>query len=400
MHRLQWACIRTLYAAANGLLEVLRKILWPRKRPETAERVCVYRIGNVGDSVCALPAIAAIRRAYPHAHLTLVTSPGRRGLAGFQELLVGSDLIDDIVTYYSDEIAGFRARLTLVREMRRRAFEVWFQIPHDVGFRISLRNMIVARAAGVRWGYGWRLGTLRIGLRAQAELMRWPNEVDRLMDVVVRAGLPAASPVFPLPLADVDRDRVDRMLNASGIAAHEPLVSIAPGAKRSTNRWPIERFAAIANHLARRGFRIVVLGGPSEEDLCRSVAVAAGDGALSLAGRASLLESCEVLRRSRLLVCNDSGVQHLAAAVGTPVVSIFSSRDMRGKWVPFGRNHAVLSHWIECHTCLVETCPYDNRCIRLIQLEEVIDAAERALGIHETEASRPDASADGPSLAD
>ena len=72
-------------------------------------------------------------------------------------------------------------------------------------------------------------------------------------------------------------------------------------------------------------------------------------------------------------------MQHLASAVGTPCISIFSAWQMPGKWYPYGEQNVVLRKWVPCHTCLLETCPYDNRCIKLVATDEVIAAADAKL---------------------
>src|SRR5271157_331871 len=332
--RIELLVVTALYAVANGSLACLRYCLWPRRRPREARRVCVYRVGNVGDCVCAVPTLYAVRRAYPKAHLTLLTSPGKRGLPGAKELLDGVDWLDEIIVYYAEDVAGLRARLRFVRELRRRAFDVWFEVPQSLThFTTCVRNMIAARAAGPRWAYGWRLSTIKFAARTQSEFREAPNEVESLMQIVEGAGLQRVDPAFPLPIAEEHRRKVDQLLGTAERAG-PPLVAIGPGAKRSTNRWPIERFAEVARHAARRGFRIVVLGGAGELESCARIAEAAGSGAVNLAGRTSLPESCEVLRRCTLAICNDSGVQHLAAAVGKPSISLFSSWQIRGKFRP------------------------------------------------------------------
>jgi heptosyltransferase-2 len=119
---------------------------------------------------------------------------------------------------------------------------------------------------------------------------------------------------------------------------------------------------------------VVVLGGPGDAAECGAIASAIGPGAHSLAGALSLEESCELLRRCELLVCLDSGVQHLASAVGTPCVSLFSCWQMRGKWRPYGERNVVLQKWVDCHTCMLERCPRDNMCIKKISAEDVAHA--------------------------
>jgi heptosyltransferase-3 len=116
--------------------------------------------------------------------------------------------------------------------------------------------------------------------------------------------------------------------------------------------------------------------------MCERIAKAIGRNAVSLAGKTTVRESCEVLARCAMLICNDSGVQHLAAAVGTPCVSLFTRREFPGMWWPHGAQHEVLLKDVECHTCFLDACPYDNKCIKAIGVDEVIAAAGRVLARH------------------
>jgi ADP-heptose:LPS heptosyltransferase len=377
--RTEAAVAQSLRAAANTSLTILRRCLWWSARPLKPDRVCIYRIGNVGDTACAVPAMHAIRRVYPDAHLTLVTSPGPGGLVGARELLAGAQWIDEMLVYPLERISTFTGRLALLRDLRARRFDVWIELPVVAArFRSLLRNLLVARAAGARWGFGWRLDSVFFGAQAQSEALAFPTEVERLLGLLARAGIAAGEINFAIPRSDDDRRAVDDLLNGAARAASH-LVALAPGAKALPNRWPSERFVEVGRRLASRGVAVLVMGGDDDRPLCEEIASALGGGALSLAGRTSLAQSCELLSRCALLVCNDSGVQHLAAAVGTPCVSIFSRRDFRGKWRPYGAQHAVIDKWVECHTCFLSQCPVGNRCINLIEVDEVVAAAERVL---------------------
>jgi ADP-heptose:LPS heptosyltransferase len=364
-----------LLSLLNGLLSALRLCLWP-KRPRHVERVGVYRIGNIGDIACAVPALYAIRRTYPQARLTLVTSPGGHDAPGARELLADADWIDEVFVYHIDDGTD---RSALLEQIRQRCFDLWIVLPPTPG-RItrSLRDMLAARGAGVRWGYGWQLDRVRIWANAQSTLLACENETAWLMSIVKRAGMCDLPYSFPLPLS-VATARVDALFSKFREEVRGPLIAMAPGAKRPANRWPIERFCAVASSLVERGFGLITLGASADAPACNKITDATGGSAINLAGHTSLLESCEILRRCRLLICNDSGVQHLAAAVGTPCLSIFSFRDFRGRWWPYGERNVVLQRWVPCGPCLLNVCPYNNQCLTMVASDEVLESALKML---------------------
>lgn len=365
----------------NGFLEWVRTVLWPRPRPRHPRRICIYRIGNIGDLVCALPAMAAVRAASPEARLTLLTSPGKPGAQGARELLGGASWINEMMVYHTSEVAALKGRLRLVRDLRRRHFDLWIELPNDLAtLRSSLRNMLFAKLAGAGYGWGWRINTVRWWARAQSERLRFPAETDRLLQTIREAGFGAPpQPAHLVPFQNSDRQAAERILEGLGLV-DKPFVCLAPGAKRPLNRWPPEHFAEIGRTLVGRGLGVLILGGQGDALVCAEIAGRIGAGAASLSGRVSLPEACAVLERCKGVVCNDSGVQHLAAAVGARCISLFSSWQHRTKWNPAGSGHVVLQPWVGCHTCLLDACPYDNRCIQLIEPEEVKLWLDRILG--------------------
>jgi len=380
--RQQALAANAIRASANVILTGVARCAWPRRRPLDANRVCIYRIGNIGDTACAIPAMYAIRRAYPAAHLALVTSPGKTGAVGARDLLDGVSWLDEIIVYHAEDIATARGRLELMRNLRARRFDVWIELPAvAASFATLFRNLTVARSAGARWGYGWRYEP-RIFARAQSGSLEFPDEVERLLSIVKAGGFAGNDSDFPLDLSDANRRAVTELLAQAGVAANELMIAFAPGAKLEPNRWPADRFIEVGRNLAARGFRIVVLGGSSDAPMCEQIAKAIGRNAASLAGKTTVRESCEMLARCAMLICNDSGVQHLAAAVGTPCVSLFTRREFPGMWWPHGPQHGVLMKDVECHTCFLDACPYDNKCIRAIGIAEVVAAASRVLARH------------------
>ena len=182
---------------------------------------------------------------------------------------------------------------------------------------------------------------------------------------------------FPLPVNARHKQTVSNLI--ASFDATRPLVAIAPGAKRSTNRWPADRFADITQHLKGFGANIILVGGLGDKPVCSTVNELSGNTCLNLAGITTLLESAALFDRCQLVIACDSGVQHLAATWGTPCISLFSARDICGKWIPHGRIHTVIRKWPECHTCFLDACPRDNLCMRMISTEEVIKAINEKL---------------------
>lgn len=378
LDRLRASFVRGLYAALNGLLALARAALWMGPRPERAERVCVFRVGNIGDIVCALPALCAVRRAYPGARLTLLTSPGKRGMPGAAEVLEGVEWIDEVIVYHADQVATLRQRLDFLRGLRARRFDVWLDLPQNLSTPLrELRDTAFAALVAPAWAAGWRVHTLRLWAQSQSLCLDFPDEVTRLLRIVSEAGIPVGEAEHALPRLPAAVAKLDALLGAPG-----ELVALAPGGKRSTNKWPPERFVEVGRHLAAQDLRVVVLGGPGDADDAADIAARIGRGAESFAGRLSVAESCELLRRCRLLVSIDSGAQHLAAAVGTPCVSLFSFWEHIGKWRPHGQGHAVIQKWVPCHTCLLDACPRENECMTEISAPDVLEASRRILSAH------------------
>jgi asparagine synthase (glutamine-hydrolysing) len=379
VRRAQASMAKAAYLGTNAALSAAAFVLWPRSRPASAEQVCVYRIGSIGDLVCAMPAIAGVRRAYPNARLTLLTSAGRKGMPSAADVLAGSKIIDDLWVYYSDDIDTLAKRRSLLRDVRARRFDVWIDLPNNLTtISRQFRDMTFTWMAGAKWARGWRINTLSWGAQAQTEYLHFSNEVDRTLEVIRDAGINPREVKFEIGCPPDAKGRIDTLVSER-VPDPERLIAIAPGAKRSTNLWMPERFAEVGRELAGHGYTIVLLGGRPEAEVCTWLAGRIGPRALCLAGELSVLESCELLRRCRLAVCLDSGVQHLASAVGTPTVSLFSFWQMRGKWHPYGSQNVVLQKWVACHTCLLEECPNGNLCMKEITVGDVTRAAESFL---------------------
>lgn len=369
-----------IYVVINGAVGAFRFFLWPRSRPANARSVCIFRVGNVGDTICALAAINAIRREYAGASLTLLTSPGSRGLPGAKDVFAAIPWIDGIIEYVPEEVSGFRQSMNFVRLIRSHRFDVFIELSNDlVRVRHTVRNMIFARLAGVKWGGGWSINTLRFAVRAQSALIEFPNEVERLIKDVERIGITVDRPECSFPITIEQDLQAAEIVRTAGAPLGARFVAVAPGAKRPANRWPVERFTEVVRELTCQGYYVLIFGSESEREAGEKIRLSVGSNCSNLAGLTDIPSAAAILKHCCLLICNDSGLQHAASAVGTPCVAVFSARDLWGKWRPQNARSLMLRRMVPCHTCYVQECPHNNLCLTEISSGEVTDAALKIL---------------------
>jgi ADP-heptose:LPS heptosyltransferase len=294
-----------------------------------------------------------------------------------REVLANVSWIDEIIEYYPREVfSGPGAGAAFLRRIRSCQFDVFIELCNDVArIRTLVRNIFFARLAGVGWAGGWSINTLRFAVQQQSKYIDFPNEVDRLMQDVERCGISAGKVGYQLPVTPSQEQWVAAIPGIAEPSDSRRIIAIAPGAKRPASRWPVERFIEVGRQMAKSGYRIVVLGSDEERDLAERIGVEVGTACVNLAGMTDISGMAAILKKCTLLICNDSGPQHIASAVGTPCVSISSFWHLRGKWRAHNPRSIVLQKMVPCHTCFQYDCPNDNICLTEISADEAAAAA-------------------------
>lgn len=378
--RAEAALARSGLALMNQSLSALmRGLFWGARGAEREpDRVVVHLIGNLGDVIVAIPALMALRRRFPQARLTLVTSPGRRGMPGAKELLSGVGWLDEMIVYHQEDIATRRAQLALAARIRALRPDLLIYLPASrAPARTVFRNLAFARLTSPRRVFGYYVPTFPSYRLAQARVFgRFPQEVDRHLRALAPLGIPPAPP-GPFELGAAPAADVARVAEIVAAAGGRTLVAVCAGGKQDGHLWPPERFAAVAAALAAEGFEIVTVGGPGDVAVAERVLAAAGGGSQA-AGALSILGSAELLRHAALLVTNDTGPMHIAAAVGTPVAAVFSSENFAGRWYPYGPGHEVLRAREVCEVCLFSGSR-TGHCVDTIGVDDVLAACRRVL---------------------
>lgn len=348
--------------------------------PASTGNILVFRVGQLGDTLVSLPAIHAIRQRHPRSRLILLTE--RQDAAGYVsswDVLGPTGWFADLVFYRPAR--GFFSRLfTLLRlawRLRRLGCETVYDLAPERTSTQSRRDRVF---------FGWFAGIhdyrgggylAKPGKDTGGLLPRIEPEWKRLLRVV---GVDAKSD-FLLPVPGADRRMAHERLARLGLPAGVRLLGVGAGSKMSSKIWPLERFREVGLRLLRDHPDIVLLvvGGRDDAERGDTLCRAWGSRAHNLAGELSPYGSAEVLRQCLAYLGNDTGVMHLAGMVGTPCVGLFSARDYPGQWEPYGEGHVVLRHETDCAGCMLDVCPYENRCLGQITAAEVMQSLEAIL---------------------
>ncbi len=352
--------------------------------PAQVREVLVVRLDHLGDVVFATAAFGPLRDLYPKARVTALVGPWSA------PLLLHHPVIDEVVEFRNpwfdrSEDATKQDILSTLQWIRSRRFDVGIDLRGDP------RIISLLALGGVRYriGYGWGGG----GFLLSQELNHSPgvHQVERNVAPVQALGWNRGPEFSPMPFLQVSTPEMEAMsqklascgwdgneVTSAGrtiyIEDGEKIAVLHPGAGFPAKRWKMDRYGALAKWLAEKGgYRIVLIGSEKEESLATEVIKSAGNfGVLNLCGRNSVRELMAVLSRADLMIGNDSGPAHIAAALGTRTVALFSGTNNVGEWAPVGTKTRVVRNEVPCSPCSLKECvDYNHECMENLTLEAV-----------------------------
>lgn len=329
----------------------------------------------IGDAVMSEPALSVLRELFPAAEITALVKPA------IAELLAGHPALNRVMVYEDrGRHAGLAGKWALARTLSRMGFDL------AILFQNAFEAALLTFLAGIPRRYGYAtdgrgiLLSHPIAAPARAEVA---HQVSYYLNVLrpLGAGEPAKAP--RLFLSEQEERAMDRRLAEVGIGQSEVVLGVNPGSTYGTaKRWMPERFAETADRLVRDSgsgsLRVVIVGARGEESLAYGIAERMWAKPVILAGHTSVRELMAVVKRCNLFLTNDTGPMHIAAAFGVPAVAIFGPTDWRTT-SPFGTEHAIVRHPVDCSPCLLRECPIDHRCMTGITVEAVSAVAGQRL---------------------
>ncbi|MCP3677614.1 MAG: lipopolysaccharide heptosyltransferase II [Deltaproteobacteria bacterium] len=328
----------------------------------------------IGDAVMCLPALDAVHRGQPDRAITILAKPW------VAPLFYCNPAVTAVIEYDArGEHRGALGRWHLTGEIRRRRFDraLLFQNAFEAAL-IAFLARIPERCGYTTDGRGLLLTE---GVRPPGKEILY-HHVDYYLDLVERTGLGGRgerSPRLYLEEAEIERGR--KFLRDRGVDVAAPLIGIAPGAAYGpAKQWPAERFAHVVAFLSReRPLYPLLFGSRGDQEACRCVGDGIGTASLDLSGKTSLREAMALMSLCTVIITNDSGLMHVAAALGVPTVAIFGSTDP-DRTGPLGKRCTVLYQKVDCSPCFKRECPTDFRCMERIAVEAVAEAAMKLIG--------------------
>lgn len=344
---------------------------------ETATNVLAVRLDHLGDVLMTTPAIRALAAGPRHRRVTLLTSPaGAEAAALIPE-------VSDVLVYDAPWMKATAPRadsapeFAMIARLRERRFDaaaiftVFSQNPLPAALLCFLAE-IPLRLAHCREN-PYQLLTDWLPETEPEGGIR--HEVRRQLDLAAAVGCRTDDEHLSLRVPEAARARVRRLLAARDIDGARPWVVVHPGASAPSRRYPAAGYAAVVRRLATEaGWQIILTGGAGERDLVASIQAMAGIPAVAFAGDLALAALAALIADAPLLITNNTGPAHIAAAVGTPVVDLYALTNPQH--TPWGVPCRVLSHDVPCKNCFKSVCPLGHHdCLRRVPPDAVYVAA-------------------------
>jgi heptosyltransferase I len=299
------------------------------------KRILIIKPSALGDIVLALPALSALKRSFPYASILWLVRPE------FAPLITGHPYIDDIILFdrkylskWWYNVHSFKAFKSLTKQLKKKQFDLVFD------FQGLFRTGYFSWVTGCERRFGMSGAREFAHLFYTDKISQGASEihlVDYYLKMAIAAGAKQGEAEFKLPQNAGATEQIDKLLKSQGV--NDKYAVLVPGAAQPNKRWPIERFTELADKISSRfGMQIVATGSQAEREYIETI----GKRVINLAGKTTIRELVPLMRKASLVVSNDTGPGHIAAAVGMPIVMIFGPTNP-ARVCPYKRPQCVVA---------------------------------------------------------
>ncbi len=378
------------WAVITGLIDAIGTFIFSytgrNREPGKVRKILVSRIDHLGDVLLATCALPLLKKAYPEAKIDFLAGEWSK------DLLSNNPYVDEIIVYncilqnrsgslwqrVTSHAASFLRTLKKIREER---YDLAIDLRSYFGNSVPLLYI-----SGVRYIVGYGTGGFGFLLDREVQYRAGRHEVIHITDLIKSVGVDVideeARPIYEIPVPAAQQ--AERLLRSKGMGPEEPFIAIHPGTADKKKEWNIPGWQTVIACLKERHAKVVFCGGPDDTNTIKSIlSGVTGDGAIDLSGTLPIEVLGAVFKRASLVIGLDSFPAHLAAAVRTPVLVLWSGINDAAQWRPYGTNVRIVKRDVPCAPCYrSKGCEYMT-CMD-ISPEDVLEMVRVQLG-HETD---------------
>jgi len=325
-----------------------------------ADRIIIIDLLYLGDLIFATPFIRNIRKNFPHSRIDMVVN------SNFSSIIEDTPYLDNIYPY--DKRWGIKLSIDFTKALKRNNYSLGINIHGNWRSALLLKNIKPAYSIG--YGGGGR----GLFLNKVIEVPDHLHMVINYMELLKNIGLDIKDHKgTEIAVNQESLKKMEEFLEENAYLGKKKIVGLNTGGSWPIKRWPAEKFASLADRLINNNFFVVFLGSKSDRPRVDQIISSMKSKALIATSKTSLKELVALESLCDLVISNDSGPVHVAAAVGTPTITIFGPSD-DNKYRPLGDKHKIVKNEIECRPCGEHECPLGHhRCMQDIGVDDVIE---------------------------
>jgi ADP-heptose:LPS heptosyltransferase len=339
-------------------------------RENIPKKIAIYRFGSFGDSIITFPAIKAIRKYYPNAKIHIYNKPESDNLIKMENLL-DENMYDKIITLKANSSIK-----ELYYMIKKENYDIWFELSSaGLSFSKALQKVVFLKLAGVKYVNGMEITPNKFLSKYFKNNYNFISERERLLKNISRIGINTQKYSLDFPLKDMSEnmENVKKCLLKDNIDKNKLIVLITKS-KRDSTTWAQKNWIELSKKLLNKGYQLAFIGAPSDSGFINSIVNELNSNYVqSYAGDFTVMDSAALLKLSTLAISVDTGPMHLAYALGTKVISLFSARDYMEKWYPPKELGVVIRTDLECSPCFLDVCPKQNECMDNIKIKDILN---------------------------
>ncbi|MGE4357529.1 MAG: lipopolysaccharide heptosyltransferase II [Candidatus Omnitrophota bacterium] len=353
-----------------SLNKMLEEVLQVYNDALYVRRILVIKYSALGDVVLAIPSLRAIKKQFPHAHVTVLTAKQAR------EIIAGLPYVDEVIVI---DKARYQSRLRMLKEMGRILRNEVFDLVVDLQNNKTSHLLSYLSLSPRRIGYDNGKFSFLMNYRLKDTGERI-SPVEHQFRLLNKFGIKCEDKQLELYIEQKDEEYIEDLLRNNWISPSQILIGMNVGASSRwiSKRWPLERFAYLAEELSSRGMRIIITGSEEDREVVKRNQILLRAKPINTCGKTTLSQLAALIKRCAVYITADSCPLHLAMAVDTPTVALFGPTDPYRHIAYFKDNLIVIHKKIFCGSCYRPTCK-DYECMRRITVQEVADAVIKLL---------------------